>query len=107
MIRHILWETDKLEAYLKSLGLYDVAPVVVQIFYGLATVVNLSLLGGSAALTFSSPSLGSTLLVFFSAVQKVLISSYGLLSIQYPFLFEIERGPLKYPDTIAKKVIPK
>ena len=98
VITHVVWETGKLEAFLDSLGLRDVAPVVLQIFYSLANVINLGLLGASAAMIFSAPRLGTTLLLLFAGIEKSLIASYGLLSIQYPFLFDIDNGPLKYPN---------
>jgi hypothetical protein len=68
VIRHILWETDKLEAFLDTLGLTDVAPVVLQIFYSLANVVNLGLLGASFAMIFSTPKVGTTLLLLFASI---------------------------------------
>ena len=55
VIRHILWETYKLEAFFDSLGLRDVAPVVLQIFYALASVINFGLLAASFAMIFSTP----------------------------------------------------
>ena len=55
VIRHILWETDKLEAFFVSLGFRDVAPVVLQIFYALASVINFGLLAASFAMIFSTP----------------------------------------------------
>lgn len=106
-IRYILWETDKLETFLETLGLRDVAPVVLQIFYSLANVINLGLLGASVAMIFSTPKVGTTLLLLFASIEKSLIASYGMLSIQYPFLFEIDNGPLKYPKQLAEKFVPK
>jgi len=66
---------------LASLGLEEVAPIFIQIFYALGNLINIGLIGGSIALTFSSPKLGTTLILFFAGIQKVLISSYGLLTI--------------------------
>jgi hypothetical protein len=64
-------------------------------------VINLGLLGASFAMIFSTPKVGTTLLLLFASIEKSLIASYGLLSIQYPFLFEIDNGPLKYPNQLA------
>ena len=46
-------------------------------------------------------------MLLFASIEKCLIASYGILSIQYPFLFEIDNGPLKYPNQLAKKFFPK
>lgn len=46
-------------------------------------------------------------MLLFASIEKCLIASYGILSIQYPFLFEIDNGPLKYPNKLAKKFVPK
>ena len=78
---HLLWEADKLEAFLASLGLEEVAPIFIQIFYALANLVNIGLLRVSIALSLQSPKLGTTLFLFLAGIQKILISSYGLLSI--------------------------
>jgi hypothetical protein len=61
---------------------------------------------GSAAIISESPKLGSTLLLLFASIQKVLIGSYGLVSITYPFLFDLDNGPLKYPYRLSKKYVP-
>jgi hypothetical protein len=68
VIRHILWQSEQLEAFLESLGLKDVAPVVVQLFYSTASMINVGLMIGSAAMIMSKPKLATTLLLLFASL---------------------------------------